>query len=370
MKPLYSPTHSLVNLSNTLLAHFGVQPFHAPIASLLKRLKGKKKIAVLLFDGMGQNILRQHVSMFHWLRRHRWGGITSTFPSTTAAATNAFLSGRYPIEIGWFGWAHYFPEYDAFIELFTGRDYLKQQPLLSPLEAQKDIGYPSILELIQKQQPHLTVSQVWPNIKPGGAATLESWWQQLEDKLLQTKEGITYGYWLDPDKSIHALGVKHSEVKRIVNQIANQLKVITQKHPDTTFIVFADHGLVDIEFLNIQAHPDLFNLLKRSFAFEPRAATFFVKPGQQDYFKKLFKRYYGPHFLLLTKAEALMNQIYGLGNHHPRVHDFIGDFIAISQSKYAFTHGTMEDQMPNKMKAHHAGITQQEMKIDVMVMND
>lgn len=369
MKPIYSPTHSLVNLSNTLLAHFQVETFHPPMAALLKRLNGKKKIAVLLFDGMGQTIIQRHLSRWGWLRKKRWGTITSTFPSTTAAATNAFLSGRYPIEIGWLGWAHYFPEYDAILELFTGRNYLSQQPFLSAQEVQKDITYPTIFELIQQQQPTVNIAQVWPDIKPGGAATIEVWWSQLDQHLSQTKEGLTYGYWLEPDKSIHALGVGHTSIRTLVRQLETDLRVMSEKHPDTTFIVLADHGLVDVTFLNIQAHPDLYTLMVRSFAFEPRAATFFIQPNKTQQFRKLFKRYYGRHFVLLTKAEVLTHHIYGLGKMHPKTKDFLGDFLAISRSKYAFYHGTPQDKMPLKMKAHHAGMTNKEMRIDVMVID-
>jgi predicted AlkP superfamily pyrophosphatase or phosphodiesterase len=369
MKSIYSPTHSLVNLSNTLLVHFQVEPFHPPIPSLLKRLNGKKKIAVLLFDGMGQTIIQRHLSRWGWLRKRRWGSITSTFPSTTAAATNAFLSGRYPIEIGWLGWAHYFPEHDAILELFTGKNYLNQQPFLSAAEVQKDITYETIFERIQQRHSNLNISQVWPDIKPGGAPTIEVWWSQLDQLLSQTKAGLTYGYWLEPDKSIHALGVGHASVRTLIRQLELDLKVMSEKHPDTTFIVLADHGLVDVTFLNIQAHPDLYSLMMRSFAFEPRAATFFVQPNKTQQFSTLFHRYYGRHFLLLSKEEVLTHHIYGLGIPHRKIKDFLGDFVAISRSKYAFSHGTPQDTMPLKMKAHHAGMTSKELRIDVMVID-
>ena len=369
MKTYYSQTHSLVNLANTLLAHYHAPTHHQPIPSLLKTLQGKDKIVFFLFDGMGQTILRQHLSPWSWLRRHRKLTITSTFPSTTAAATNAFLSGRYPNEIGWLGWATYFPEHDRILELFTGRDYLRQQPAFKPEEVQATIQYESIFEQIQRVQPKLTIHEVWPDIKPGGAKDFTSWIQQLTTTCEQPGPSLTYGYWLDPDKTIHKLGVSGPAVRTIVLSIQSQIKTLAKQHQDTTFVVFADHGLVDVTFLNIQTYPDFYQMLIRSFSLEPRAASFYVKPNFIHQFKEVFHRYYGNHFILISKQDAITQQLYGQGNNHPRFNEFVGDFVAIAKGRYAFTHGLTTDTMPTMMKAHHAGMTKKEMLIDVMVVN-
>ncbi|MFZ9782153.1 MAG: alkaline phosphatase family protein [Bacilli bacterium] len=369
MKIPYSPTQSLVNLSNTILARFGAPTHHPVIPTLLSKLQKKDKIVFLLFDGMGQTILRQHLPFYAWLRRKRFMTITSVFPSTTAAATTSFLSQKYPIEIGWLGWAHYFPEHDRFLELFTGRDYLKQAPALSPIETQQTIQYVSIFDQLKAHQPNLNLREVWPDIRPGGSKDLDAWFHQLTIALQTPGPLFTYGYWLDPDKTIHKLGVTPTAVKTIVRDIQTRLKALTTQHPDTMFVVFADHGLVDVSFLSIHEHPDFYQTLIRSFAFEPRAATFFVKPGQSENFVKTFQQYYGKYFHLLIKAEVLSLQLYGQGKPHARIHDFLGDYVAVAHDRYSFTPGLANDSMPKTMKAHHAGMTKKEMLIDLMVIN-
>ena len=369
MKTIFSATHSLVNLSNTILAHYQIPTHHTPIPSLLTILKGKSKIAFLLFDGMGQTILRKHLPLFSWLRLKRRLTITSTFPSTTAAATNAFLSGKYPNEIGWLGWAQYFPEHDKILELFTGKDSLLQQPALSPTVVQSTIQYPSIFNQLQQHQPNLKIHQVWPDVRPGGYKTIEAWFQRLAAIGQEKEPSFTYGYWLDPDKTIHQQGVNAQPIQNLIQEIQSRLKALAKQNPDTTYVVFADHGLVDVSFLSIQEHQEIFSLLKRSFSLEPRAATFFVNDNQHQQFVKEFQRFYGKHFLLLTKEEVKASHLYGFGKNHPRFDDFIGDFVSIATSKFAFTHGTLNDKMPTTMKAHHAGMTPAEMMIDVMVIN-
>ena len=44
--------NSLVNLSNSILKHFGVETFHKTIPEVDKLLKGHKKVVAVLFDGM------------------------------------------------------------------------------------------------------------------------------------------------------------------------------------------------------------------------------------------------------------------------------------------------------------------------------
>lgn len=361
-------TNNLVTLANTLLAHYGVTPYHAPIPEVLERLKSKTKVVCLLMDGMGQAIVDHHLKPNAFLQSHRLLTMTSTFPSTTAAATNAFLSGRYPGEIGWLGWAQYFPELDAMIELFTGNEYFSQKPFISPDELRKKIAYTSIFDQIKTKNPQLHVEAVWPAIRPGGATTLEAWESQL-DAHLQNPDVLLYGYWLDPDQSIHTKGVHHPAISKIIESIDQTLLRLHQKHPDTLFLVFADHGLLDVTFTPVNEHPDFFSCLQRSFALEPRAATFYVKPEKNQDFVRLFSRYYGKDFSLYSKAEVHQQKLYGEGVYHPRFDEFLGDFVAISHGPVSFSHGVPIGQKPLNFVAHHAGMHPDEMKIQLFVID-
>ena len=118
--------NSLVNLSNSILKHFGVEPFHDTIPEVDELLKGHKKVVAVLFDGMGQNIVRMHLKENSFIRSHYMTTINSTYPPTTAAATTAFLTGKYPIETGWLAWDEYIKDYDRNIILFRSIDYLQR----------------------------------------------------------------------------------------------------------------------------------------------------------------------------------------------------------------------------------------------------
>ena len=96
----FDKDNNLVTISNALLFHFGIAPFHKPHAQLHEILSSKsyQKIIVFLFDGLGKSIRELHLGEKDFLRRNEKFTISSVFPPTTVAATTAFLSGKYPCQ--------------------------------------------------------------------------------------------------------------------------------------------------------------------------------------------------------------------------------------------------------------------------------
>ena len=62
--------HSLINLSNSILKHFSCETYHDTIPEVDEVLKGHKKVVVVLFDGMGKNIIRKHLKENSFIRSH------------------------------------------------------------------------------------------------------------------------------------------------------------------------------------------------------------------------------------------------------------------------------------------------------------
>jgi len=108
----------LVNVSNSILAHYELETYHPPMEDLVKRMEPYKKIVVLLFDGMASSLLKRHLKEDAFLRKHVFKEIDSIFPPTTVAATDALLSGKYPKETLWLGWSQYFKEINMHIDVF------------------------------------------------------------------------------------------------------------------------------------------------------------------------------------------------------------------------------------------------------------
>ena len=72
----------------------------------------RKHIIYVLLDGLGLNVVKKHLSKDDALRKYCLKGISSVFPPTTVAATNAVLSATPPIVNGHIGWVQYFDKED------------------------------------------------------------------------------------------------------------------------------------------------------------------------------------------------------------------------------------------------------------------
>ncbi len=360
---------SLVNLSNTILEHYNLEHEHPGIDSIKAKMEPYKKIAFLLFDGMGTSLLEKHLSKEAFLRKHIFMEIDSVFPPTTVAATNAFLSGKYPMETGWLGWFQYFPKIDKFLNVFSNFESYLQKP--SPLpDPMLTIGkYEGVFEQVARLVPSTKVKVVFPAFRPNGAKTLEEWLTMINNHLIDNDEALIYGYWDNPDHLAHDWGVDSIYVKDYINQLDKILESFTKAHPDTLFFVMADHSLINTEFLFIDEHKDFFDTLIRPFAIEPRTSTFYVKEGRHEEFERLFKKYYGEYFDLYTHQEVIDLHLFGEGKPNKEFGNFVGDYLAVAIDKYNFDYvDPSVSSLGNPMIGAHAGGLKEEAKISLIII--
>jgi len=362
---------TIVNLSNSFLKHYGVPTFHQSIPEIDEILKGHKKIVVFLFDGMGQKIQEKCLSKTSFLRKNVVTTIDATFPPTTVASTNGFLSGKYPIENGWIGWRQFFKEYNCPILSFSNINPDTKETIRdrSSLILFEKCPYRTIFSLIEQYSPNTVTFDIkeYP-INLDGPSSLPQYKARLNKILKENDDCYVYCYWTKPDYFIHQYGVNSWEVKHCVQNINSFIQTMVNTYKDTLFFVIADHGLVDIKILHIYEHQDLVDTFLHEPTLEGRTTTFMIKQDKYGDFIELFHKYYGDKFDLITKEEALANEIFGDALPNNVVNEFLGDFFAISKGEYFFFLDKEVD--PKEMfKAHHAGFTEDEMKIDVSCGN-
>ena len=362
-------SHNLVSFSNSVLKHFGVKPFHPSEETIDKALEGHDKVAVILFDGMGQNIVRKHLKESSYIRTNYLCTINSTFPPTTTAATTAFLTGKYPIETGWMSWAQYFEKYQRNIILFNNHDYNTEELVEPDHIANKEIPTKTIFELIRENNQDVTAFEVkrFP-IDQDGPKSLRDFGKRIDSTMKAIKKGVVYFYFDSPDYEMHGYGIDAFRVHHYVKRINKMVERVAKNNKDTIFFTFADHGHINVKFLDLCDHEDLYSLLRRPMSFEKRTPNFFVKQGKLKEFKELFNKYYGGHFSLMTKKQVLEDQIFGEGEVNPKAVEFIGDYIATSNDEYCL-YASKETKNFKAFKGHHAGNTKEEMLIDVSAYN-
>ena len=366
--------NSLVNLSNSILKHFGVEPFHDTISEVDELLKGHKKVVAVLFDGMGQNIVHMHLKENSFIRRHYVTTINSTYPPTTSAATTSFLTGKYPIETGWLAWMEYIKDYDRNVILFRSIDYNTGENLIKDGEPHiSDKYFPNkkLFELIEENNKNAKAFNIsrYPIQEDGPTRLLTNGVAKLTKILKENDECFVYFYWDSPDREMHENGIESWKVKYQVHKCQKFLEKAFKKNPDTLFIFLADHGHVNTKYFDICEKEDIYSLLSKPLTLEKRTPSFFVKEGKQEEFKSLFNKYYSEHFELLSKQEVIDMKLFGEGTPAPGVYDVFGDFVAISKGGYGMV-ASKELHHPDLFKGHHAGGTDEERLIDISIFKN
>jgi predicted AlkP superfamily pyrophosphatase or phosphodiesterase len=352
--------NSIVNLANSILKRFHIEPFHETNKIIDELIKDKKKVVVLLFDGLGKYLVDTHLNETSNLKKHIVSQMDSTFPPTTVAATNGFLSARFPSENGWMAWSQYFKSIDQNINVFPNVNS-QSLKLIEGENIMRRVGdYKSIVDLINENYELEIAFDIkeYP-IDKNGPKNLSQLFKKVKKAANSNEETFTYGYWTKPDSLIHHYGVRSKIVHNYIKKIDKMVGRFAKHNKNLTILVIADHGLVDVEYLDMHEHLDLLSLETRPFSFEKRAANFYVDKKYHELFKKLFNDYYSEHYELLTKDEVIKEEIFGPNPMSELAKSFLGDFLAIAKDKMTLTDYYEE----HRHKAHHGGSTKEEREI-------
>lgn len=360
--PDYS--NSIMNVSNSILKFYGVETEYNGIDILDEKLKKEyNHVIYILLDGMGSNIVKKLLNKTDGLRRYMRKEITSVFPPTTVAATNAVISGVPPISNGHLGWVQYFPNEDVNMVVFQQKDQYDESNIIHEDLRQKYISYERMHEKIAKANKEVNSSEIFPSFIEGGA---ESFKEQVDRVLLKVKNSdktFTYIYWVQPDLVEHEFGVYSDEVSKVLNELNTGFEELIEEVDDDTIVVcIADHGLTDVKEIKLREYDDLMDCLLRLPSLESRASNFFVKKDKINSFKELFNAHFEDKYLLYSKDEILEMNLFGEGKKHEMIDNFLGDFIAIAIDKYHFT---LRDDKVHK--AHHAGLLPDEMMVPLII---
>lgn len=365
--------NSIVNLSCSVLKYFNVKDIrHSTLPEVDKLLEEKKprNVVLLLFDAMGISILDRHLPKESFTRQHIIKPISSTFPPTTVAATTAVNSGLTPIETGWLGWITYFKEIDDnIISFFNTLQTDGSIPAAPNHLTYTHVPYKTLTMQIQETNPNVKCMAISPfKTHPVDPTIITKSVRENMDSILNlTREPgphMIYGYWPDPDHTMHELGVDDNRITPILEEIDSNLQYLNDNinNDDTLVLVIADHSQINAKWFCLCDYPDLQALLKHPHSIETRCASFMVKEGKQEEFKKLFKKHFGEHFILMDHTEFLQSGLLGTGTPHPRTDGFVGDFVAIARDEYCIGE-THEDA---EMIGIHAGLTKEEMEVPLI----
>lgn len=356
--------NSILNVSHTILDFYHADVRYPLIPELKEQLTDDiKHVCLVLLDGMGINIIEKHLDSDTFIRKNLIKKITSIFPPTTVAATNAVLTTNPPYQSGYLGWVQYFKKEDTNLAVFLNKDFYDDsrhfQNDFKNMYLKQDLIY----DYIKKARPEVKTYELFPAFRPNGYKTFHLEMKKLLEITRKKEENFSYVYWTQPDMIEHEVGIDDPLVKTTLEELNKTLEDFSKMmNDDTVLIVIADHGLVNVEAIDLHKNEQSMKYLIRKPSMEPRATNFFVKPLKKKQFKKLFIQMYGKHYQLMSKDEFLASGLIGQGKKHPLLNTFLGDYIAIAISNKFFT---FKDGIA--FKGHHAGLLQGEMEVPLII---
>lgn len=361
--------HSILGIPNSVLRHYGVQTDYAGLPLVDKALQtNPKNVIVWILDGLGLDLFQKALSPKAYLKYHIKDEISSVFPPTTAAATTTYYSGLPPIVHGWIGWSPYFPEYDQSIELFTGKDtYTLKDTGVNPFQK---LPYGHIFDKIRAASPAVSCHEVFPKkIRANGVNTFEEQCQQILKHTQCSGSQFILAYWPDPDHTCHYEGTYAESAQKCVRFMNHEIHKLCRKLKDTLVIISADHGHVPVsDVFYIDTCPEITDCLRVPLNLDDRVSAIFLKEGKEKAFLKAFETHLKSDFMLMKSEEALAKNLFGIGPLHPRIKDFIGDYLLIATGTRILRQRVNGLASGPEFKSAHAGMTRREMIVPLIVI--
>lgn len=351
-----------VNVISSIAAACGMTPGHQthPFTDALLQKKRYKNIILMLFDGMGVDLLEKTLPEDAFLRHHLRHTLSAVFPSTTTCATTSIETGLMPCQHAWLGWTLYFPEIQKLVDVYTNRTDKNE------IAADYHVGEHFIpRDFIY---PHINACGIYKacSVSFFGDVKIKTLPELFEQVLALAKDDerrYIYAYWPEPDSSMHKYGCYHAKSAAKLIDINDRVEKLASQLPeDTLLLLTADHGLTDSKTVYLENYPDLMSMLCHDSTVELRAVSFHVKPECKDAFPSAFHNHFGDHFLLVDR-QTFIQEYLGPGDVRPQVYDFVGDYMALSTDELTL----MNHPGPQHLIGNHAGLTKAEMQVPLIV---
>lgn len=354
----------ITNAACSIMQHFGLQPPHKTLPFLDEILqKNYKNVVMLVFDGLGAEIIKQNLPADSFLARHMQHTVTSVFPPTTTAATTSLRSGLNPCEHGRIGYHVYISELKKIVTLFKNK-IKDTDEVAAPYDVMTTLLPAEDITVKINRAGLYKAYGLFP-FGEDAFENMEDMFERIRDLCRTSEKKYIYAYHEQPDELMHLKGTNAPEVKKMISQINTYVEKLATEVRDTLIIVTADHGHLNNQEIALQEeYPEFSRLIEGNISVEGRACSFRVMPENQAEFVRLFQQLFGKDFILLSKKEVLEKQLFGDGKPHPNLEASLGDFLAIGIGEYFFE--MHKRKVP--MFSHHAGLLKDEMMVPLIIV--
>jgi hypothetical protein len=376
---LHRPSYGAATLADVLpgaAAALGVpvqrDDLPADPLQLSEVLAGARRVAVLLIDGLGADLLRAHPELAPTLAAlsSPVGDLSAPAPSTTPVSLVTLGTGLPPGSHGVLGFVTDVPGEDRTLNHVQWAD----DPDPDAWQARRTVFQ-------QAQDAGVAATAVGPYPYAGSGLTRSAYRgatytgavshgdliSLMLAGLAATPRSLVYGYLPELDLTGHVRGVDSAAWRaqlRLMDAVVTQL--VDALPDDAALLVTADHGMLDVPAdtrVDLDAEPAL-TAGVRVLAGEPRARYVHAVPGAEDDVLARWRAVLGERAWVAGRDEAIATGIFGAVDKALAAR--IGDVVALARGTWAFLSPEREPG-PSRLTAFHGSLTATELAIPLLL---
>ncbi|WP_374999387.1 alkaline phosphatase family protein [Aeromicrobium sp. CTD01-1L150] len=332
-------------------------------------LPGAPRYVVVLVDGLGADLLREHADAAPFLAALAGiPGVRSGIPSTTATSLTSLGTGLQAGQHGVVGYTSREPASGRRINALSWADDvdpLQWQPHTTVLERMVATGMAaSVVNDAAFESSGLTLCSQ-RGVPFHGIGSVWERQDVVLDVVEETTRGLVYAYESRLDHTGHRYGCTSGQWRDMLTTIDHDLARLRAELPvDTVLLVTSDHGMVDLPDegrFDMESVPSLRDDVTL-IAGEARFRHVYTRSGAEQDVAGHWAEVLGERAVVRTQ-EGLEDW---LGPIDERVRPRIGDVVVAALGDFA-VFSSMDFAIEFKMAGFHGSITDAERNIPVLV---
>jgi hypothetical protein len=338
---------------------------------LTDALAGARRVAVLLIDGLGADLLRTHADLAPTLAglAQPAGDLSAPCPSTTPVSLATLGTGLPPGSHGILGFVTLVPGEDRTLNHVKWADDPDPdvwQPQRTVFEQAEAAGVPATAVGPYAYAGSGLTRAVYRGAAYTGAVSHGDLCALVLHSLAATPRALVYGYIPELDLTGHVRGVDSRSWRAQLTLIDRVVEQIVAGLPDdAALLVTADHGMLDVPHetrVDLDGQPDLADAV-RVLAGEPRARYVHAEPGAEADVLACWREVLGDRAWVASRDEAVATGVFGPVDGALAAR--IGDVVALARGTWALTTPEREPG-PSRLAAYHGSLTATELAIPLL----
>jgi hypothetical protein len=339
---------------------------------LTAALGGANRVAVLLVDGLGADLLRQHADLAPTLAGLATpvGDISAPCPSTTPVSLATLSTGLPPGSHGILGFVTEVPGEGRLLNHIRWKrdpDPRDWQPRRTVFEQAAAAGVRTSAVGPSAFRGSGLTEAVYRGADYPGSWSAGDLVAGLLHAVGSAPRTLAYGYVAELDLTGHLRGIDSAAWRAQLGLIDRMVEQVVDGLPgDAALLVTADHGMLDIPDdtrVAVEDDPELMDGV-RLLAGEPRARYVHTVDGAADDVLHRWRELLGTRAWVAGRDEAIASGIFGpvaaeaVGR--------IGDVVALARGTWGLT-APRSEPGPSSLAAFHGSLTTTELAIPLLL---